>query len=200
MDMPFIPSYEEIAYEDLLARLMTRLRNDALFPKGVFLYFWCSRSYLLKEWFLENNIYWARNIDVEISFREHQEEWSQMFVGWNIVKVLAVPPARRGKVSVSIPNWQFPYDATRVHYVLSSPVLSYCTGIYNNCQDDKRRVENITRTENSSMKIADFFASCRNGNSSHYFEQVQFDQHHGGILVPSPTELLEDVEVFTSWT
>lgn len=35
--MPFIRFYEEVAYEGLLASLMTQLRNDVIVPKGAFL-------------------------------------------------------------------------------------------------------------------------------------------------------------------
>lgn len=50
------------------------------------------------------------------------------------------------------------------------------------------------------MKKAGLFASFRNLNAAHYPGQVQFDHHGRGILVPSPTGVLENVEVLACST
>lgn len=63
-----------------------------------------------------------------------------------------------------------------------------------NCQDDKGRIEMIAGTESALMSLACFFAAFRNGNFSHSYENLQFDQHRGGILVFLPTIVLEDME------
>lgn len=96
---------------------------------------------------------------------------------------------------VPVPSWWHRYDLTRLLYVPTPPVFSYCTGAYMKYRDDKARVEMLSRTENALMTAACIFAACRNGDSSHSFAYLQFDRHSGGILVSLPIGVLEDVKV-----
>lgn len=98
-----------------------------------------------------------------------------------------VPPASRGKVQVSVVGRWWCYDYTRLLYVPTPPVHSYCTGIYKNQRNDKRRVETITRTEDAFMTMGCVFAACWNGKFSHSLGHVQSDHHRGGNLVSLPT-------------
>lgn len=103
--------------------------------------------------------------------------------------------AHRDEVFLSASGCLLRYDATRLLYVPTSTVFSYCTGIYNNCRFVKERVEMINRTENVLMTMVCFFAACWNRNSSHLFGNVLFDHHHCDILVSLMTAILEDVEI-----
>lgn len=98
---------------------------------------------------------------------------------------------------MSVPVWWARYVATSLLYVPTSPVFSYCTGIYKNYRDNKGRVEIISRMENALMTIGCYLAACRNGDSLYSVSHVQFDHHRGCILVPLSTGVLEYVEALS---
>lgn len=54
MDMPFIRTFEEVAFEEQLASLKTQLRNDAVVPEVNCFDLWCGESDLPEEWFVDN--------------------------------------------------------------------------------------------------------------------------------------------------
>lgn len=85
MVMPFTRSYEEVAYEDQLAFLTMQLHNDAVVPEGVSLNMWCGGCDLHGERLINNHVYWAKQIDVEIGFRQHHKEWRRLFLDWQNV-------------------------------------------------------------------------------------------------------------------
>lgn len=65
MDTSFVWWYETLQYERRLASLMTQLL--------VTLDLWCGGSGMREKWFVANNMYWAREIDLEILSRHYQE-------------------------------------------------------------------------------------------------------------------------------
>lgn len=135
-------------------------------------------------------------LQFEIRFRQHEEERRRCFAGWSNSAVFAVALARRAEVFLSVPGWWPLHDTTRLPYAPTPPVLSYCTSIHKNCQDDKGCVEIITQMENALMRMTCFFPTCLNGNLSHSFGHFQFDHHRGCFLVPLPVGVLEDLHVF----
>lgn len=74
MDMPFIPSYEEVKCKGRFASFMTQLRADAGVTKGVSLDLRCGESDLGEDWFVDSYVYRAKVIDLDIRPRQHQGE------------------------------------------------------------------------------------------------------------------------------
>lgn len=76
-----------------------------------------------------------------------------------------MPPARSRIVFMSVLGWWYSYGAPCLFYVSTPPVFSYSAGIYNNCCDDKRHVEIISKTRSALfLTIGSFFAFGWNGN------------------------------------
>lgn len=149
-----------------------------------------------EEWYDDNNFYWADLIDFEIRFRQHQEERHRLFVGRHNVEVLIVVPVIRATVFVSALDRWSRYEPTRLLYVSTPQVFSYCTGVYRNCLDGNGHEEMISRAEKELMSMDCFFTACCNGSPSHSFGYPQCDHHRGGILEPLRTGALEDLDVF----
>lgn len=82
---------------------MTRLRADRAVPETATFDLWSSAFYLREEWFVDNHVYWAKDIDFEIRLHQHQEEWRRVLVGGHNVEVFAEPPASHAKVFVLAP-------------------------------------------------------------------------------------------------
>lgn len=66
--MPSIRPYDEVKDKGQLASLRTQLHANVVVQEGVFHYFWCGGSDLCEEWFVDNDIYWARDIASKICF------------------------------------------------------------------------------------------------------------------------------------
>lgn len=89
--------------EGQLLSLVTQLRADGVVPPCATLYLWCGVSNLCEECFFDNQVYWARDIDLEIRFGQHQERARRLIVRRQNVEVPAMPPACLRKVFVSVP-------------------------------------------------------------------------------------------------
>lgn len=108
-----------------------------------------------------------------------------------------MPPACCGEVFMSVFGWWSRYESTQQLYMPTPPVLSYCADRYKSFPDDKERGRMIDRVENAFMTMAYFSAARQNGNSSHSFCNVQFDQDRGRILNLLPAGLIEYVEILS---
>lgn len=175
--------------------MKTQLRNIAVVLERFPFHLWCGGSDLRAEWFVENHVYYAKDMDFGIRFRQHHEELRRLFLGCHHGEGFAVTLARRGELFMSASGWWYRYEATRLLYFRTPPVFPYCTGIYINSWDDNGRAEIIARMESELMTMSCFFAACWIGNSAHSFGHVQLNQHQGGILVPLSTCMLKYVEV-----
>lgn len=74
-----------------------------------------------------------------------------------------MPPARSSDLFMLVSGSWLLHGDTRLLYVPTPPVFSYCTGIYMNRLDDEGRVEITARTENALMTTGCFFAAFQNG-------------------------------------
>lgn len=98
-------SNKEVKYEGWHASLKTLLWADWAVPETLTLVFWFGGSDLREEWFVDNRVYLARIIDFDICFRQHQEEWRRLFVGWHNVKVLDMRSVRHAELFVLVPTF-----------------------------------------------------------------------------------------------
>lgn len=133
--------------------MLTQLPAEAVLPDGASLDLWWGGSDFREVWLGDYRVYWAKYIDIKIPFRQYQEALRRLLVSWHKVEVLAVPPARRHKIFVSIPGSWSRYDTTSSLHVLIQPVFSYYTGIYRNCAYEKDRLDIIVWTENALMTM-----------------------------------------------
>lgn len=113
---------------------MTQLREDVVVPESVTNALWCGRSGLRTECFVDNGVYYARDFEFEIRFRQYQKERCRLFAGWQSVKVLtgwqnvpvfALPPVPRCEAFVSVPGRSSRYDSKRLSYVTTTPLFLY---------------------------------------------------------------------------
>lgn len=73
MDMTFIRSHEDVGYEGRFAVLLKRLRSDMVVPVDVSLDLWCCGCDFCEKWFVDSNVYRAKDIDLGIGFLQHQK-------------------------------------------------------------------------------------------------------------------------------
>lgn len=53
-----------------------------------------------EEWFVDSSMYWTRNIDFDVRFRQQQNEWHRLFVGWHKIDFFDESSARHAEVFV----------------------------------------------------------------------------------------------------
>lgn len=120
---------------------MARLAADGVVLEAVTLDPWYSGFDTTEKMIVNNQVYWAKDIDFKIRFVRYQEDFVRLFVEYDKVKVLPVPPARRAKMlllnqgSLSL---YYPMGLLSVQTLL---VLSYCTSVFLGCEDDKGSAE-----------------------------------------------------------
>lgn len=149
---------------------MTLLRNGSVVSEGVSFNVWCGGSDLRHKWLFDNHAYWEEELAFHIRFRRHLEIWRRLFIVCHNVKEFAGPPAHCGKVFVPVLSWLSRYYDTRLLYVPTRPVFSYCSSIFKSFCSDKRRVEIEARTENVLKTLGCVSAACEDGNASHFLD------------------------------
>lgn len=66
---------------------------------------------------------------------------------------------------MAVQFWLAYDNGIRLSFVLSLPGSAQLIGMYKACSDDNVHVPIISRTENSFMASASFFAACSDGHS-----------------------------------
>lgn len=56
-----------------------------------------------EERFLDSLVYWAKDVDFEIRFRQPQKACRRLFVAWRSDEFFSMPPAHRAELFVSLP-------------------------------------------------------------------------------------------------
>lgn len=159
MYMPFVRSVEEAAYEVKLNEVISRLHEEGSVLTGPSLSLWCDSGSLSNEWSASNCQYWAKQMDVNVRLRRHAGHRRKFFVVWHNDDVFDVLSQRRSEVFEAILLWYTYYKASHLLYVLSLPIFTYLTGIYEACLDDAGRISMTARTKNLSVTLDAFLVA-----------------------------------------
>lgn len=81
MDMYYVWSYELVADEGHLALWMTQLRADRVVSESVTRYLLCGDSEWDQDWFVDKQVYSAKDADFEIQFRQQEKAVRWIFAG-----------------------------------------------------------------------------------------------------------------------
>lgn len=106
-----------------------------------------------------------------------------------------IPPGCRGEVFVAVLLWPAYYEASRLLYVSSPPVVAYVGDICNAYCDDVGQISMSARTKNLLMKLECVFAACCDRPLSHTFGYVQSDFLRGSLFIPLQTVLSVEMNI-----
>lgn len=107
-----------------MCEVIVCLRVERSAPRERFLSLWCGSDSLSDEWFAFNDEYWAKDIYFEVCRPRRASQYRNVFVRWHFVEVFDIPPQCRGEVFVAVWLWWAYYQASRLLYVSSAPVLA----------------------------------------------------------------------------
>lgn len=92
------------------------------------------------------------------------------------------------------PQWPY-YEAIWSLYWPSYSISRYDSGLYNAWLDESDHFSAIALSEKLLIPMGCVFAACWNRHSSHVSGYLQYDNHHGSVIVPFWADNLADMDV-----